>query len=125
MIDILSVNEDHCLDSLSSSSTSGVASQVIFLQIGLEVAITLISQVDEVIAPVDAPGNTLMFAQVTVNMNFDLYSTSAVHVGSVERNFSDDFVIQLVDDGELTDTDDVLLTWLLDFAAEPTLYGSQ
>lgn len=84
MNDIFSMNEDHRLDSLSSNSTSSaVASQRGLLQIGLEVAVTLISQVNKVIAPADAPGNPLMFAQTTIDAAFNLDGFAAVDVGFV------------------------------------------
>lgn len=47
---------------------------------GLEVAITLVSQVDKVIAPADAPGKPFMFAQVTIDAFFNLDSLSAMDV---------------------------------------------
>lgn len=95
------------------------------LQMGLEVAITLVSQVDKVIAPADAPGKPFMFAQVTIDAFFNLDSLSAMDVRFVWWNFPDDLVIQLVNDSKLADTDNVLLAWLLDFAAEPTLSSNQ
>ncbi|THC94758.1 hypothetical protein EYZ11_005750 [Aspergillus tanneri] len=83
MNNVFSVNEDDSLDSLPSNSTFSVASQGVFLQIGLEVAITLISQVDEVIAPADTPGNTFMFAKVAIDATFNFESTSAIDEGFI------------------------------------------
>lgn len=60
MNNIFSVDEDDCLDCLSSKAIFSVIRQRGLLQIGLEIAITLISQIDEVIAPADAPRNPFM-----------------------------------------------------------------
>lgn len=48
-----------------------------------------------------------------VYRTFNLYCTSAIEVGFVRWNFSNDTPAQLVDFGEYADADQVLLTRLL------------
>lgn len=115
------MNESHCLYGLSSNTVFSVARQMGVFQIGLKVAVTLISQINKVVAPVDAPGDSFVPAQMAICATFSFNGTGAVEIRFVRRNFPNDIVIQSVDDGELTGTDYVLLTWLLDFVAAPTL----
>lgn len=58
---------------------------------------------------------------MAIYATFDFYSTSAIDIGFIRRNFLDDLIVQLVDDGELTDADNVLLARLLDFITGHTL----
>ena len=124
MNNILSVNKNHRLDSVSNNAIFSIPRQTGFLQIGLEVAVTLVSQIEKVIAPVNTPSNSFMFSQMTIYVAFDFYSASAVVVGWIRWEFADNLRTQLVDNGKLADADNVLLTWLLNFRTEFELLTS-
>jgi hypothetical protein len=49
-----------------------------------------------------------MFSQVAVNLSFNLKCTQAVRIWLAIWYFSDDLVIELMDDGKLTGTDNIL-----------------
>lgn len=62
----------------------------------------------------DAPRDAFMFAQVAVEAAFDIDGLSTVYVRFVQGDFSDNYVVQLVDNGRLADADYVLLVWSFD-----------
>lgn len=84
MNDILPVYKHHCLNSLSSKTISIMDRQIGVLQIGLEVAVAFIPQINKVFTSVEAYGNPSMSAQVTIYAASNVHSASTVEASLVK-----------------------------------------